>query len=474
MKPHSVIRPVILCGGDGQRLWPVSRKSMPKQFATFGSQLSLLQHTIQRFEDAGCGAPIFMTHEDYRFIVAEQAHAMGISSPQIVIEPNARNTGPSVFAASEVLLRDDPDALMLVTPADHRMDGDLDFANAVAIAAKKARLGHIVTFGAHPTSAQPDYGYIRVGGTVEDLEILPFTSFIEKPTQDEANTLFDSGNCLWNTGIFMTSVTTMQKTFSECAPDLVSSVRTAFEAVKPDMDFLRLGQVFNNAPNISVDHAILENAQGWCVALKGKWLDLSDWKNVWDDMTQDAHGVATHGQARAVDCANSLLFSGSSGVEVVGIGLKNIAAVATKDAVLIADLDDARSVSNVVAKLAVENIPQATEFPRHARPWGHYETLSLGGRFQVKSIVVKPGGKLSLQSHVHRAEHWVVVEGTATVTIGHKQSLIGENQSVYIPLGEVHRLENSGKVPLQLIEVQTGTYLGEDDIVRYEDVYERS
>lgn len=473
MQPQS-IRPIILCGGNGKRLWPVSRRSMPKQLASFGSELSLLQETIRHFEDAGCGAPVFMTNEDYRFIVAEQAVSMGISSPQIVIEPEVKNTGPAVCAAAQVLVKDDPNALMLITPSDHRMDSTLDLANAVALAADKARQGEIVAFGTKPTSVKIDYGYIKVGPELGTSSVHQFKAFIEKPTLPDAQNLIAAKNCLWNTGILMASVSTMQAAFERCAPDVVSAVSKAVKAIKPDMDFLRLGEAYSRAPSISVDHTVLENSDGCVVELQGQWADLSDWQNVWSDMQRDETGVATKGNARGVECSNTLLFSGSEGVEVVGVGLKNIAAVATKDAVLIADLDDARSVSEVVSQMSLENIRQAEDFPRHARPWGHYETLSLGNRFQVKSIVVKPGGKLSLQSHFHRAEHWVVVEGTATVTIGHSQSLIGENQSVYIPLGEIHRLENSGKVPLQLIEVQTGTYLGEDDIVRYEDVYERA
>jgi len=472
MKPHS-IRPVILCAGEGTRLWPVSRKSIPKQFASLGAERSMLQDTIRRLEDAGCGAPIFMTNEEYRFIVAEQATSMGITSPQIVIEPASRNTGPAICAATEIICNDDPDALILVTPSDHRMDNDLDFANAIAEAATTARAGNIVAFGTKPTRANADLGYIQTAGSSTASIIQPFNVFVEKPTEDEAREFVSSGKYLWNTGILMVAVEKLSEVFAECSPEMAMATQTAVATAKQDRDFCRLGESYSQAPNISVDHAILENASGWVVELKGKWKDLSDWKSVWSDMILDESGVATHGPARGVECQNSLLFSASDGVAVVGLGLKNIAAIATSDAVLITDLNNSAAVSDVVHRLSVENVRQADEFSRHARPWGHYETLSLGQRFQVKSIVVKPGGKLSLQSHVHRAEHWVVVEGTATVTIGHTQSLIGENQSVYIPLGEIHRLENSGKVPLQLIEVQTGTYLGEDDIVRYEDIYER-
>ncbi len=472
MNPQT-IRPVILCGGEGKSLWPVSRKSMPKQFASFGSDRTLLQETIVRLEDAGCSTPLFLTNEEYRFIVEEQATALGIAAPQIIIEPIARNTGPAICAAAEILAKKDPDALMLITPSDHRMDNELEFASTIALAAEKARDDQIVILGATPTNANTDYGYILCKAD-EEADIQRFENFVGKPRGSATASSANDDDYLWNTGILMASVSRIRKAFVDVAPALVAPVAKAVQESKPDMGFCRLGPSYASADCISVDHAVLEKSYGWVAILKSRWLDLSNWENVWADMSHTETGVGTYGSAREVACENSLLYSGSEGVEVVGIGLKNIAAIATKDAVLIADLNASDSVSVMVEQMSLENLPQATEFARHARPWGHYETLSLGKRFQVKSIVVKPGGKLSLQSHVHRAEHWVVVEGTATVTIGMTQDLIGENQSVYIPLGEIHRLENKGKVPLQLIEVQTGAYLGEDDIVRYEDVYERA
>lgn len=362
---------------------------------------------------------------------------------------------------------------MLVTPSDHRMDNELEFASAIALATAKARNDQIVVFGVRPTCANADYGYIRFkNDEVSDIQVVD--EFIGKPQEDRASSLAENNAYLWNTGILLASISRIHTAYANNTPALAATVQKAVDEAKIDLDFCRLGPSYNAADDVSIDHAILEKESGWVVTLKGDWKDLSDWAHVWSELNRDETGVATQGSARGVACENSLLYAGSNGVEIVGIGLRNIAAIATKDAVLIADLNDPKTVSHVVEQMALENVPQATEFSRHSRPWGHYETLSLGKRFQVKSIVVKPGGKLSLQSHVHRAEHWVVVEGTASVTIGTTQSLVGENQSVYIPLGEVHRLENKGKVPLQLIEVQTGAYLGEDVIVRYEDVYARA
>lgn len=473
MTSHT-IRPVILCGGNGKRLWPVSRKSMPKQFARIGSDMTMLQETIQRFEDAGCAAPLLMTGEDYRFTVAAQVEEMSVEDHKIVIEPDVRNTGPAICAAAEILYKEDPDALMLVTPADHRMANSLEFASAVAKAADKARDGEIVTFGIRPTQPETGYGYIQLENASNGDDAQPYRRFVEKPDLETAQEMVESGEFLWNSGIFMFSVATIREAFTKKAPEIRGAVRRALREAQSDLDFLRLGGSFNTAPDVAFDYAVMEKSAGWVVPLEARWSDLGSWRSVWEETGRDENGLATSGSARGFDCEDTLLFSGSDGIEVVGVGLKNIAAVATQDAVLIADLDNTQAVSQVVTTLKAEKVKQAEEFARHARPWGHYETLSLGDRFQVKSIVVKPDGKLSLQSHVHRAEHWVVVEGTATVTIGEDRKLVGENQSVYIPLGEVHRLENTGKVPLQLIEVQTGAYLGEDDIVRYEDVYERA
>ncbi|MDE9450239.1 mannose-1-phosphate guanylyltransferase/mannose-6-phosphate isomerase [Aliiroseovarius sp. Z3] len=471
----SPIHPVILCGGNGTRLWPVSRKSMPKQFARLNGEHSLLQQTLLRLEDAGCGAPVLVSNEEHRFTVGAQAEEIGITERNVVIEPEARNTAAAICAAAEVIARTDTQALMLVAPSDHAIGDVLKFSAAIAQGAEAAREGHIVTFGIVPDRAATGYGYIELDGRkgISD-SAQDYLRFVEKPDAATAQTMVKEGNFLWNAGIFLATVETFRAAFGKHAPDLRAAVRASVRGARTDLDFLRLGADFAKAPSISFDVAVMEKEAGKVVPMQANWSDLGSWKSLWLQAPHDEDGVATRGACHALDCSDTLLFSQDNGIELVGIGLKNIAAVATRDAVIVTDLDASQSVSKIVPMLRAEGCRQAETFARCERPWGHYEALSLGHRFQVKSIVVKPGGQLSLQSHVHRSEHWVVVEGTATVTVGRKEQILSENESVYIPLGEIHRLANHGKVPLQLIEVQTGAYLGEDDIVRYEDIYERA
>ncbi len=473
--PVPFIRPVILCGGEGTRLWPMSRRDMPKQFARFNGKTSLLQDTLRRMEDCGLGAPVLVTHHDYRFIVAEQVAEIGVRGATILVEPAARNTAPAVCAAAEYLQDQGPDTLFLVVPSDHVVDDQIALARAVAAGTPGARNGDVVTFGIRPDRAETGFGYIQLSQPdAADDTPQRFRRFVEKPDADEAEAMLASGAYLWNSGMVLMSVATARRAFEQHAPKLRSRVRLAMTEMESDLDFLRLGASYETCERISLDHAVMEHEAGTVVPVSAGWNDMGSWAAVWQEAPHDDWGVALGGNALALDCENSLLRSEEPGVQIVGLGLRNIAAVATRDAVLITDLDRAQDVSGAVQVLRQSGTPQADIFPRCERPWGHYETLSLGARYQVKSIVVKPGGKLSLQSHVHRAEHWVVVEGSATVTIGKTRRIIAENESVYIPLGEIHRLENEGKLPLRLIEVQTGSYLGEDDITRYEDVYERA
>lgn len=469
------IRPVILCGGEGTRLWPLSRRDMPKQFARLNGKTSLLQDTLRRLEDCGFGAPILITHHDYRFTVAEQVAEIGVRGATILIEPAARNTAPAVCAAAELLKRDSVDTVFMVVPSDHAMDDQMALARAVAAGVPSARDGAIVTFGIRPDRAETGFGYIELSHPgAPDETPQPFRRFVEKPDAEQAEQMLATGAFLWNSGMFLMSVATAHRAFEQHAPKLRRQVRQAILDSNHDLDFLRLGSSYQDSEQISFDHAVMEHETGMVVPVSAGWNDMGSWTAVWQESARDEQGVSLGGNALAIECENSLLRSEEPDIQVVGLGLRNIAAVATRDAVLITDMNSAQDVSGAVRLMRQSGTTQADVFPRCERPWGHYETLSLGPRFQVKSIVVKPGGKLSLQSHVHRSEHWVVVEGSATVTIGSDQRIISENQSVYIPLGEVHRLENEGKLPLRLIEVQTGSYLGEDDITRYQDVYERA
>ncbi len=472
-----MIHPVILCGGSGTRLWPLSRKSFPKQFTPILGTESLFQASAQRFRAADFAAPLVVTGSDFRFIVTEQLSAAGIDPGAILIEPDGRNTAPAVLAAALYLAAQDAEALMVVAPSDHVVPDAAAFRAAVLAGVPAARAGQIVTFGIRPTHAETGYGWLDLAGDPGDFSPrpIPLRGFVEKPDVATAARMLAAGHYLWNAGLFLFSVRTILAAFEQHAPDLLKAGQAALAQARSDLGFLRLDPAaWKQLENISIDYAVMERATNLTVVpFSAGWSDLGGWDAVWREMGPDARGVAASGQTTEIDCADSLLRSESASVEVVGIGLKDILVVATGDAVLVADRSRAQDVKQAVAALKARGAKQAETFPVDHRPWGWFETLVLSDRFQVKRIVVHPGAALSLQSHVHRSEHWIVVEGTARVTIDDTQRLVAENQSVYIPLGAVHRMENPGKVPMVLIEVQTGIYLGEDDIVRYEDVYAR-
>lgn len=469
-----MIIPVILAGGSGTRLWPASRKSYPKQFTELVGHQSLFQDTVTRLSGAGFAAPTIVSGNEFRFITAEQLEDVGIKDADILLEPEGRNTAPAILAAA---LRHEatPDAILLVSPSDHKVTDHAAFLKALRAGEKAARDGQLVTFGITPSAPETGYGYLELTAPPVQAQPQKLKSFVEKPDRTTAQTLLDGGRHLWNAGLFMFRVGTILEAFEVLAPRLVAPVRAALATGHEDLCFYRLGaQAYARCEDISVDYAIMEAADALTVVpVECGWTDLGSWRAVHAVSGQDAQGNALEGGAVQIDCTNTLLKSNCTDTKLVGLGLDNIAAIATDDAILVASLDDSERVKQVVATLQVQDVPQATDFRRCHRPWGYYETLSLGERYQVKRIMVKPGAALSLQSHVHRAEHWVVVEGSAHVTVDEDVSLITENQSVYIPLGAVHRLENRGKVPLNLIEVQSGAYLGEDDIIRYEDVYAR-
>ncbi len=471
------ITPIILCGGSGTRLWPLSRKSYPKQFVPLIGEQTLFQTSATRLSGPDYVSPLVLTNSDFRFIATEQLAEIGIDPRAILIEPEGRNTAPAILAAAMWLEKSDPDALMLVAPSDHVVPDAEAFRQVAQAGVEVARNGQLVTFGISPTHAETGYGYLELveAPGESDPRPLPLQRFVEKPGSEAAEQMLAAGNYLWNAGIFLFSVKAILTAFRAHAPDLVAPVQQAVDNGKPDLGFLRLDpEAWAQAEDISIDYAVMERAENLSVVPFGAgWSDLGGWDAVWRETAQDDRGVALSGQATAIDCDNTLLRSEDERLEVVGIGLENIITVAMPDAVLVADASRAQDVKQAVAALKEKGAQQATAFPKDHRPWGWFESLVIGNRFQVKRIHVHPGAALSLQSHHHRSEHWIVVEGTAKVTIDEDVKLVTENQSVYIPLGAVHRMENPGKVPMVLIEVQTGSYLGEDDIIRYEDVYAR-
>ena len=470
-----MITPVILAGGAGTRLWPLSRKSFPKQFAAFDGDQSLFQQTVTRLSGAGMGRPMVLTSEDFRFVVTEQLGQAGVFPEQVFIEPEGRDTAPAILLAAMAICDSMKDGLMLVAPSDHLVPNTDAFLAAVAAATADAEAGKIVTFGITPDRPETGYGYLELAAEPATGKTAPLSRFVEKPDRETAEQMLATGRYLWNAGIFLMKASTVLNAFAKHAPQLIDPVRGALDGAERDLGFKRLdARSWADAEKISVDYAIMEKA-GCLVVMPfpDGWTDLGDWEAVrWTGA--DSDGVRAHGDATAIECETTLLWSEGDGQKLIGLGLKDVIAVAMPDAVLVADRSRSQDVKKVVDALRDQGAAQADAFTKDHRPWGWFESLAMGPRFQVKRICVHPGGKLSLQSHVHRAEHWVVVEGTAQVTVGTEVKMIYENQSIYVPQGDIHRLENPGKVALTLIEVQTGSYLGEDDIIRHEDVYSRS
>jgi mannose-1-phosphate guanylyltransferase/mannose-6-phosphate isomerase len=470
----AVITPVLLAGGSGTRLWPTSRARFPKQFAALLGDESLFQAAARRFSGPGFAAPVVVTAEDFRFVVAEQLQACDLRPGALILEPQPRNTAGAAVVAALALQRASPGALMLVAPSDHLIPDAAAFRTAVAQGLPAAGAGRIVTFGIRPTRAETGYGWLDAGpagGTgVQDLR-----AFLEKPDAALAERLLSTPGQLWNAGLFLLRADRLIEAARLHAPAVLDAARHALDAARRDLDFTRLdATAWAEMPSISLDHAIMERADRLSVVpFQGGWSDLGSWAAVLEEAPRDATGTATQGRATAIDCQGSLLRSEAGGPELVGIGLRNLVAVATSDAVLVADLAAAQSVRLAVEALKDRGAPEATTFPRERRPWGWYERIAGGDGFQVKRIHVHPGAALSLQSHRHRAEHWVVVQGSARVTVGETVSDLAANQSIFVPQGAIHRLENPGQTPMVLIEVQTGSYLGEDDITRYADRYAR-
>ncbi|MEO0891761.1 MAG: mannose-1-phosphate guanylyltransferase/mannose-6-phosphate isomerase [Pseudomonadota bacterium] len=469
------IIPVLLCGGSGTRLWPLSRKSYPKQFVQMIGEGSLFQQAALRLSGKGFAAPMIVTNADFRFIATQQLSEIGVDPGAVLIEPEARNTAPALLAAALVASKQDPDALILAAASDHFIEQAEVFRATVMRGAEAAARGDIVTFGITPDRPETGYGYLELDGTDDTSSTVPLKRFVEKPEVARAEEMLKAGTFMWNSGIFLYSAKTLVDAFAAHAPEMMKHVQTSVNDAETDLGFLRLAQEpWSRCEDISIDYAIMEKVSNLSVVVhKGDWSDLGGWEALREHGAADGNGVVTSGPVTAQDCSNSLLRSESAHMRLVALGLEDVVAVAMQDAVLVARRDRAQDVGKLVKEMRKEDVRQADTFPVDHRPWGFFETLTLGGRFQVKRIVVNAGAALSLQSHMHRSEHWIVVAGTARVTVDDDVILLAENQSVYIPLGAKHRLENPGKVPMELIEVQTGVYLGEDDIVRYEDIYAR-
>ncbi|WP_305805626.1 mannose-1-phosphate guanylyltransferase/mannose-6-phosphate isomerase [Stenotrophomonas sp. YIM B06876] len=464
------ILPVILSGGSGTRLWPLSREAYPKQFLALAGDDTMLQATWKRVAAIAGRAPLVVANEEHRFVAAEQLQQLGVTPQAIVLEPVGRNTAPAIAVAALEATRDGDDALLLVLPSDHVIANEAAFRAAVLRAVAAAESGKLVTFGIVPTGPETGYGYIKaaVGDDVRAVD-----RFVEKPDIETATKYVQSGEYFWNSGMFLFKASRYLAELERFNPAMLSGCRDAWQQSRRDADFTRLDkEAFSAVPSDSIDYAVMEKtADAVVVPLDAGWNDVGSWTALRDVSEQDADGNAHHGDVIAIDCRNTYAY----GERLIAlVGLDDVIVVDTDDAVMVGRSDRMQEIKQVVARIKADGRPEATWHRKVFRPWGAYDSIDNGARFQVKRITVKPGATLSLQMHHHRAEHWIVVSGTAEVTRGEEVLLLTENQSTYIPLGVTHRLKNPGKLPLELIEVQSGSYLGEDDIVRFEDTYGRT
>jgi mannose-1-phosphate guanylyltransferase / mannose-6-phosphate isomerase len=471
-----MIHPVILSGGSGTRLWPMSRTLYPKQLLSLLGQDSLLQQTVRRVADRqGFAAPLLVANEEHRFIIAEQLREIAAVPRALLLEPVGRNTAPAACIAALALTEAEPDPLMLVMPSDHTIGDLAAFADAVEGAATAARAGALVSFGITPQRAETGYGYIRRGSELDGAKgVFAVAEFVEKPGPEQAQAYVASGEHSWNSGMFLFPARVYLDELERLRPDMVAACRDALATAQRDSDFVRLGrEAFAACDSDSIDYAVMEHTRRAAVVpVSMGWSDVGSWDALWEMGDKDQHGNSIEGNVVAEDARNCYLRS-EAGL-VAAIGIEDLVVVSTADAVMVAPRNRTQDVKKLVARLVKDRRDEADALPTVHRPWGTFTSLHNGHRVQVKHIMVKPGGKLSLQMHHHRAEHWVVVQGTAKIRRGDQEMMLSEDQSTYIPIGTAHRLENPGKIPLHLIEVQSGSYLGEDDIVRLEDSYGRS
>ena len=468
------IVPVVLSGGSGSRLWPVSRASFPKQLWPLISDRTMLQETVLRAVGDAFAPPVVVCNQEHRFLIAEQLREVGFGAARILLEPVGRNSAPAIAAAALLVAETDPQAVLWMMAADSAITRQEALGAALADAVAAARAGQVVTFGMKPTRPETGYGYIEVGDDLADLDgVHRIARFVEKPDAARAASLVASGRHLWNSGMYVFTVETLLEEMQLHAPEVMAAARRAVEKRTQDLDFLRLDETsFREAPDISIDYAIAERTHRAAVVPADLgWSDVGSWDALWDVSPKDEAGNAAVGNVLLEHAQNC--YVRSDGIVTAVVGLQDVITVVTEDAVLVTHRDRAQDVKKVVERLRDAGRPEALAHNRSYRPWGFYESLIQGDRFQVKRIVVQPGHLLSLQKHYHRAEHWIVVAGTAVVTRDGEEVMVRENESIYLPLGTIHRLSNPGRIPLTLIEVQSGPYLGEDDIVRYEDSYNR-
>jgi len=472
IKSNTMITPVIMAGGTGSRLWPLSRKLMPKQFLKISSENTMIQETVIRLNGLDINSPLCICNEEHRFIVAEQMREID-SLGKIILEPVGRNTAPAIALAALSLLEQGDDAVMLVLAADHVIENQAEFQNVVRKSVTLAEDGKLVTFGIVPSHAETGYGYIHKGNACFDVAF-DVSKFVEKPNSETAEKYLASGEYLWNSGMFMFKASRYIEELAKYNPEMLSACKKAIDHTSADMDFIRVDKKeFSLCQDDSIDYAVMERTDSAVVVpLDANWNDIGSFSAIWDISDKDEFGNVHQGDVLSHNSSNNLVIAEQKLVATVG--LDNCIVVETKDAILVANKDNVQDVKKIVEQLKSLGRTEADIHRQVYRPWGHYDSIDFGKRDQVKRITVKSGEKLSIQMHHHRAEHWIVVSGTAKVTNGEKIFLLTENQSTYIPAGVVHALENPGVLPLELIEVQSGSYLGEDDIVRFEDRYGRA